>query len=85
MKLKKELRAVKEINDQERKKRDDGHDDKSNGVVGGYPGADKNGYGAVGGQDKMYEKPDDSPVGGGGHVGHHPGMMGMHVGMHQQQ
>ena len=28
MKLKKELRAVKEINEQERKKRDDGEDNK---------------------------------------------------------
>ena len=34
MKLKKELRAVKEINDQERKKREDGHDEPKN--TGGY-------------------------------------------------
>ena len=85
MKLKKELRAVKEINDQEGKKRDDGHEEKGGGGGNmGYPTADKV-YG--GGADKMYEKADESPVGGGGgHGGHHPGMMGMHVQpMHQQQ
>ena len=85
MKLKKELRAVKEINDQERKKREDPHEDKSVGNNQGYGGHNTD---KVYGADKMYDKADQSPGGGNAHmggVGGHAGMMGMHVGMQQHQ